>query len=743
MSTRPQPPRRERHAAASDPQPRGEDELRAPPASRRSGAKRRPLLTVSQQPDPAIILGGIPDAVVSLDRQWRFVYVNHTAAALAHRSPEEMLGRSIWELFPQPSASRVSVEFNRAMEEQLPILFEEFSRHLGRWFEHRLFPSPEGLTAISRDVTDRRNAEHTRASLLEVARTIAGAELFEDLLDEVQGQTRTALACDVVATIRFDDTTGVFRVVRQLGCPPEIESELAALTFMPFEPFGGRLAHGPVLETSTSGPELVRRLCERFGWSSVLVAPMRLHNRQLGALLAAFRDGARVVTPWEIELCAGIAQQLAVALARVEAHRSEQDDAAVSAALARLGHRLLASFDHPNLLERICELTAEAVGCSRCVTFLWRPEEDAFVPTAAYGVPATQSEEIRVLGLRADAVPKLIRRLTHEEVLVQTDLPPDERDAIPSRLQPLPGAIMLMMGLRRGEQLIGFQVAVQDPVDRPFTPAQLRIARGTMLRTSMAIEHGLVLEQLERATRLKSEFVGMMSHELRTPLHVVLGYADLLLDGALGALDEQQLDALRRMQRSGKDLLELVRGLLDMNRLETGRMPVSLSEVEPADLMAEVERYGADLQRAPGVILHTRCRPQMHPVFTDRAKVVTILRNLIGNALKFTRDGRVEATIDSTADGFCLTVSDTGEGIASEMVPHIFEPFRQGEASTPRTQGGVGLGLYIVRRMVEALGGHLEVETEPGHGSTFRVTIPEGRRPRRGNAGPARRPGPG
>ena len=728
MSTRPLPPSRGHHDADTEPQPTVADAPELVPGQGAPGAKRRPLHTISSQPDPEMVLAGLPDAITSYDRDWRIVHVNPRAAELLQRSPAELLGRSIRKLLRDDSSLKDA--FVGAMEEQRPSMVEEFSPRLGRWFEHRLLPTPHMLTVVSRDVTDRRNAEHTRETLLEVARATAAAHGTDDLLDEVQRLTRSALACDAVATVRFDDSTGMFRFVSQVGCAAGDEADLHAITFLPYEPFGGELAHGPVVAQRDTAPEAVRKMCERFGWSTVLVAPMRLRGQQLGAVLTAFRDPAREIQTWETELCAGIARQLAVAIARTEAQRSQSDDAEIAATLAHLGQSLLASFDRPNLLDRICDLTARAIGCARCTTFLWRAEDDTFDPVAQFGMELADAEEVRLLGMRASAVPKLVRRLSEEGVFVQSEVPPEELEALPSRLRPESGAVLLLMALHRGEQLIGFLVATHDPAERPFTNAQLRIARGAVQRASMAIEHGLVLEQLERATQLKSDFVAMLSHELRTPLHIILGYGDLLLDDAFGKLDEGQRDALRRIQRSGKDLLEQVRGLLDLNRLETGRTPLAIAEVAPADLVAEVERYCADVDRAPGVVFQIGCEPDMDPVSTDRAKVVTILRNLIGNAFKFTRAGRVDARIERASEGFCLSVSDTGDGIVPETLPHIFEPFRQGDAAATRTLGGVGLGLYIVNRMVEALGGWIDVDSAPGRGSTFRVILPDGRRPR-------------
>jgi signal transduction histidine kinase len=649
---------------------------------------------------------------------------------MIRRTPDEILGCSLWETFPHLVGSLLQHEFLRATAEQRSIVFEELRDLSGRWHEHRLFPSPHGLTVWSRDVTDRKNAEQTRETLLDVARDVAETENLDELLGKVHARTRAVLGCDVVVTFRFDGTTGMFRVARQDGSPPERAAELAALTFRPFEPFGGRLATGPVLATRETAPEPVALLLAHFGWQTLMVVPLRRSDRQLGALAMMFRDPAREVADWQRELCTGIAHQLATAIEHAETHRTEQDDAAVSAALARLGHHLLSSFDRAHLLDQVCALTAEALGCALCATFVWSAEDEAFIPAGMHGFPATAVEEMRPLGIAPAMIPNLLRRLVDEGVFVQSDLALEERRAMPSRMRPPKGAVMLFTALRRGEQVIGFQVAAQAPLRRPFSALQLRIARGAVQLISMAIEHGHVLDQLERANRLKSEFVAMMSHELRTPLHVMLGYGDLLLDGAFGELDAPVVDALHRMRRSSKDLLELVREMLDLNRLETGRMPVHLEEVVPAEMLAEVAAYSADLAIAPEVALRTSCAAQLPAITTDRAKVVTILRNLIGNAVKFTRAGVIEASIAAAADaGICLTVRDTGAGIAPVLLPHIFEPFRQGEASSAGPHSGVGLGLYIVRRMVDALGGQLAVDSAPGRGSTFRVTIPDGRRP--------------
>jgi PAS domain S-box-containing protein len=258
-----------------------------------------------------------------------------------------------------------------------------------------------------------------------------------------------------------------------------------------------------------------------------------------------------------------------------------------------------------------------------------------------------------------------------------------------------------------------------DELERKIQAATADIAQQNELLRRQAIE-------LEQASALKTQFLANMSHEFRTPLNAMLGYTSMLLQGVSGPVDGTVKRQLGRIESNGRHLLTIINEILDISRIEAGRMPLQVARVNLSELVGEVK---AELEP---IILRSKLNvvldipKDFKPLVTDRQKVKQILLNLLSNALKFTHQGEVKIAARRHARDRTLTLSvtDTGIGIAPIDQDKIFEDFRQLDNSPTRAYGGTGLGLSICRRLAQMIGGRISVESHVGVGSTFTLTLP-------------------
>ncbi|MBM4296916.1 MAG: GAF domain-containing protein, partial [Deltaproteobacteria bacterium] len=228
---------------------------------------------------------------------------------------------------------------------------------------------------------------------------------------------------------------------------------------------------------------------------------------------------------------------------------------------------------------------------------------------------------------------------------------------------------------------------------------------------------------LEEANKAKDEFLNVMSHELRTPLNVVSGYAQVLDEGVLGDISDEQRHAVQTIIFQSKELLRMINEILQVGSLQAGKVRVDFEDTDLNRLFKELAAACGVLSKK-SIALNWNVPPHLPVIRSDGDKLKHILQNLVHNALKFTEDGSVTVSASCTATGVQFKVQDTGVGISEEKLPLIFEMFRQVDSSKTRSYGGAGVGLFIVKRFVELLKGTIEVESKVGHGTTFTVTIP-------------------
>jgi PAS domain S-box-containing protein len=230
--------------------------------------------------------------------------------------------------------------------------------------------------------------------------------------------------------------------------------------------------------------------------------------------------------------------------------------------------------------------------------------------------------------------------------------------------------------------------------------------------------------ELQKASRLKSEFLANMSHELRTPINVIVGYTSLMRERIYGELTDQQDEALAKTHSTSQHLLELINDILDLSKIEAGKMPLHLEYVSLQDIMSEVAEAIRPMTRQKNIAFETCIDGDIDPINTDRTKVKQVLLNLLSNAIKFTAEGRVTISVTMPApDRARFIVEDTGIGIKPQDLQAIFDDFRQVDQSHTKEFGGTGLGLSITRKLLALLQGDIMVESTYGQGTRFTVDL--------------------
>jgi PAS domain S-box-containing protein len=231
-------------------------------------------------------------------------------------------------------------------------------------------------------------------------------------------------------------------------------------------------------------------------------------------------------------------------------------------------------------------------------------------------------------------------------------------------------------------------------------------------------------QEVEKANKLKSDFLANMSHELRTPINAIMGHSALVSDEIYGPLNSRQHDALRRIGAAAQDLLALINNILDLARIEAGKMPVTWEDVDLRGVIAELDQQIEPLVKKRGLTFSVSMCDGCSAIRTDRQKFKQILLNLLSNAIKFTSHGGITVTVERDLDALRVAVADTGIGIQPGDLDVIWEDFRQVDQSMTREVGGTGLGLSIVRKFMEHLGGQVTVASTYGVGTTFTLLLP-------------------
>jgi PAS domain S-box-containing protein len=666
-----------------------------------------------------LLVDGARDLIFNLDHDGNLTSLNPAVETLLGRKADDWIGHHFAGLvLPEDLPLAIDL-FRRAIAgESLPIFELRLTTADGEavWFEftislRQVGESISDVFGVGREVSARKRADARRRVLAEVGRALVGCgDDATDALAIVEEHVASAIPYDRIAIALFDRETGAVEIAAHstrgpAGEAPAHTREVATRAIETGETI--------VVGAGAGGPSGRR--------PTAVASPLRSPNEVLGVLVMGHEEGVDLA-PEHVELCEGVARELTIAISSARRRIEEREDAEVAAALARVGQDLITSVDLPVLLDRLCRTTAEMLGCDVSHTFLRDEAAGAFEQAAAFGDSPLVTEALRALPILDAQAPGLVEALHDERVIVCR--PGDGRIA-DDVWQAYGTSSAIVIALHRGDRVIGAQSAAFRSADRAFGPRHVRIALGIAQLASLALANARLVGELEAANRVKSDFVATMSHELRTPLNVILGYNELLLDGEFGPLEAEQSDTLTRVRSSATQLLEMIEATLDLSRLEAGRNTLDLGEFRVSAWLDEVRaESGALLEQRPDLRVEWLPPPADARAHSDALKLKVILKNLISNAVKFTPAGAVEIGAAVRGDALVIAVRDSGIGMSPETREVIFEPFRQGDASMTRRFDGVGLGLYIVARLVRALSGRVAVESQPGRGTMFVVEVP-------------------
>jgi signal transduction histidine kinase len=310
------------------------------------------------------------------------------------------------------------------------------------------------------------------------------------------------------------------------------------------------------------------------------------------------------------------------------------------------------------------------------------------------------------------------RRVAMVEDFSATDRP------LARRLSDPPIGPLIVAPLIAHEQVLGVLAVTRDRRSVPFSTRDAQRLAVVADHAALAFWKSRLLEQAQEADRAKGRFLATMSHELRTPLTALTGYEELLVDDVLGPLSDSQREVMQRMHTVTQHLTSMIEDVLSYTNLETGGERVRPTDLLAGDLVAAVAAVVQPLADEKGITLAVANNASPIRLTTDADKARQILVNLAGNAIKFSDRGEVRLSVVAGESEARFAVTDSGPGIAQVDLQILFRPFTQLDAGLTRRHGGTGLGLYIADRLARLLGGRIEVQSEPGQGSTFTLVLP-------------------
>ena len=682
------------------------------------------------------LFAAMNELIIVVDASGRYLKIAPTNFSMLYKLGEELIGKTLGELFPQAAADNFLNHIRAALDTQQTVRIEYDLTIDDRevWFAASISPlSEESVIWVAHDITEQKRAESVRRQrqkqllkhntvLVKLARNKAlyRGDLQAALREITEAAAHTLLTEKASAWL-YDETRSKLQCLDLFRRSNQQHSQGAEIAAADYPDYFRALEEYRTISADDALSDIrTREFAESYfaqaGTLSTLDAPVRLGGQTVGVICIEQVETPRNWTVEEQNFAASLADLVSLAIEASERERTQ-------IALRQAEQKYRSIFE--NAVEGIFQTTPEGHFLS---------VNPALARIYGYATPEELTSNLTNIRQQAYVNPQ--RRDKFMQVMAECG----EVSGFESEVYRVDGSVIWISESARAVydadgELLYYEGSVEDISDRKVFESALQLA----------------LEAAEAASTAKSAFLANMSHELRTPLNAIIGYSEILQEETEELGYDELIPDLDKIRTSGRHLLSLINDILDISKIEAGRMDIYLETFDIATLIEEVASTAAPLIEKNGNTLNLHQISNMGSMHGDITKVQQILLNLLSNAAKFTQNGtitltasrekiaghsseaREENSSEPTADSqssiaskefLVINCTDTGIGMNSEQLQHIFQPFTQADASTTRKYGGTGLGLAISQRFCLMMGGNISVKSQEGVGSTFTIRLP-------------------